>query len=335
MQGEIMEVLKQHKSTFSKLGFCYLAGTAAIYLLQLLLSICLTAVMPQWLEDTNIRLILSGVTVYGVGMPLIALLAGKIPARQPERHAMKWWQFILALIICYGLMVASNLVGVLITMVISVFKGSAVQNNLAEVVMDGNMLLNFVLMVIVAPVMEEYVFRKILVDRTLCYGQGVAVVMSGLMFGLFHGNLNQFAYAVVLGGFFAFFYVKTGNLKVTIGMHAIINFLGSVVVPKVMELINYEEIFSADLSDPSEVMELVMGNLGSWMIFLFYVVAVYAVVFAGIILFIVFACCRKFQVEPGEVRIPKGRRFQVVLANPGMAVFCITWIILIIIQLLR
>ena len=57
------------------------------------------------------------------------------------------------------------------------------------------MIVTFLYMVICAPILEEYIFRKLIVDRTVKYGQGVAVVLSGLMFGLFHGNLNQFAYA--------------------------------------------------------------------------------------------------------------------------------------------
>ena len=46
--------------------------------------------------------------------------------------------------------------------------------------------------VIIAPVMEELVFRKYLVDRLVPYGQKTAVVLSGLFFGLFHGNFISF-----------------------------------------------------------------------------------------------------------------------------------------------
>ena len=45
------------------------------------------------------------------------------------------------------------------------------------------------------------------------------MLFSGLMFGLFHGNLNQFVYAFVLGLCFGFIYVKTGNIRYTIGLH--------------------------------------------------------------------------------------------------------------------
>ena len=70
-------------------------------------------------------------------------------------------------------------------------------------------------------------------------------MVSGLMFGLFHGNLNQFVYAFVLGLFLAFLYVKTGNLKITIALHMMINFVGGIVsswLMRMIDLTEYEEL---------------------------------------------------------------------------------------------
>lgn len=328
-----MENLKQYKKTFSALGFCYIAGTLAVYLLQILLSLLLQAVKPDWLMDGNISLILSCIIVYGLGMPLIVLLAVHIPSEKPEKHSMKWWQFLLAFMMCYALMIISNLIGTLITTVIGMIKGSAVQNNLLQVVTQGNVVVNFIAMVILAPLVEEFVFRKVLVDRTLRYGQGVAIVTSGVMFGLFHGNLNQFAYAVMLGCFFAFLYIKTGNLKITIGMHAIINFLGSMVAPVLLKMIHYDELLNMDTSDLQAVMGLMMENMTGWALYMVYAMFILGITMAGFIMFIVCLCCRKFKLGPGTVSIPKGQKFNVVMLNPGMLVFVIIWIVLIVIQL--
>ncbi len=329
-----MEDIKQYKKTFSKLGLCYLIGTAAVYLLQIAVSVGLGAVKPEWLMDSSISLILSCVIVYGIGMPLIVFLAKGIPSEKPERHHMKWWQFVLAIMMCYALMIVSNLIGIAITTLIGVIKGSEVQNNLLQVVTEGNMFVNFIAMVIIAPIVEEWVFRKVLVDRTLRYGQGVAIVTSGVMFGLFHGNLNQFAYAVMLGGFFAFLYIKTGNLKITIGMHAIINFLGSMVAPLILKMINYNELLNIDTTDMEAVMEFVTDNLAGWIVYMMYALFIFGVVLAGIILFIVSLCCKRFKLAPGTVSIPKGKKFNVVMLNLGMILFCIVWVVLIVCQLL-
>lgn len=330
-----MEDLKQPQKVFSRLGWCYIAGTVAVYVLQFVLGYVVGTYKPEWLQSMNIMLILSCITVYVCGMPLIVLLTRGMQKDQIERHKMKWWQFLVAMIICYSLIYISNLIGTIITMVIGALKGSAVQNNVISYVTEGSMLLNFVLMVIVAPVVEEYVFRKVIVDRTVRYGQGIAIAASGLMFGLFHGNLNQFAYAVVLGAFFAFIYVKTGNLKITIAMHAIVNFMGSMVSGALFKLINYDELMAAVEADPNNMelmMELMMEHWVGWLLFMLYIVLLIALVIAGIVLAIVFF--RKFKLEPGREQIPKGKFFNVLFVNPGMMVFCLVWVALIVIQLL-
>lgn len=330
-----MEDLKQAKKVFSRLGWCYIAGTVAVYALQILVGIIIGAVRPEWLESMDGTLILSCLTTYGCGMPLIILLAGGMQKDRIERHKMKWWQFLVAMLICYALVYVSNLVGTFFTTRIGDLKGRPVENNLIEYVTEGSMLINFVAMVVIAPIVEEYVFRKVIVDRTVRYGQGVAVVISGLMFGLFHGNLNQFAYAVILGAFFAFIYVKTGNLKITIAMHAIVNFLGSMVAGLILRMVSYEELLNMteeQAADLEYMTQFVMDNLAGWVMLAVYGLFLFAVVIAGIILF--FVSLKKFRFEPGREPIPKGKKFQVMILNPGMITFCVVWLVLIVLQLL-
>ncbi len=330
-----MEELKEPKKVFSRLGFCYIAGTAVMYILQLAAGILLQKYQPAWADSMGFTLLLSGFTVYVCSMPLIVLLTRGMKKDTIERHKMTWWQFVLALIICYSLVYASNMIGVFITTYIGLFKGSSVENNLVGFVTEGNMLINFLLMVVVAPIVEEYVFRKVIVDRTVRYGQGIAIAASGLMFGLFHGNLNQFAYAVVLGAFFAFLYIKTGNLKITIAMHAIINFMGSMVAGQLLKLLNYDELAEISASMDSElIMQYFIDNLGVWILFMAYAFLLFAVVMGGFILFIFALIKKKFALEPGREQIPRGQVFNTLIVNPGMLTFCVIWVVLIVLQLL-
>lgn len=180
--------------------------------------------------------------------------------------------------------------------------------------------------------MEELIFRKLIVDRVARFGQGVAIVVSGVMFGLFHGNLSQFMYATVLGMFLAFLYVKTGNIKITIGIHMVINFMGGVVSTLLLKAIKYEELLELSSSgDVNALMQFYMDNLPGWIAYMLYIVFIFAVVIAGIILLIVFR--KRFKVETGEVAIPKGKRFMTVFVNLGMLAFCLFWIATIIVQL--
>ena len=74
-----------------------------------------------------------------------------------------------------------------------------------------------------APLFEELACRKLLLDRLHPYGDGFAVLASGLLFGLMHGNSAQFFLAFALGILFALVYLKTGRIVYTILLHAIIN----------------------------------------------------------------------------------------------------------------
>ena len=267
-------------------------------------------VKPEWLENTTINLILAVLPLYLIGMPVLIALVRQMPGEAPVKKSMKPGQFILALIMCFALMYCGNLVGTLITTIVGALKGSAVDNALMTYATESNMIVTFIYMVICAPILEEYIFRKLIVDRTVKYGQGVAIALSGLMFGLFHGNLNQFAYAMLLGMFLAFLYVKTGNLKITIGLHMCINFMGAVVsvlLLKAIHLDEYQEIVMNG-GDAQAVMDFMMAYLPGWIGFR-----------------------KRFALDPGQ--IPKGQRFKTVICNPGMLCYCIFWIVMILLQM--
>ena len=95
-------------------------------------------------------------------------------------------------------MYLSNLAGQFFTNIIGIIKGSPVDDAIADLVSELNPLTAFFVMVLLAPALEEWIFRKLLVDRTIRYGEGTAIFLSGLMFGLFHGNLNQFVYTFLV-----------------------------------------------------------------------------------------------------------------------------------------
>lgn len=316
---------KSMKKSFSSLGWRFLIGTLIIYAVQIAVVAVVGQVKPEWLENTTINLILAVLPLYLIGMPILIALVKRMPGEAPAKKSMKPGQFIVALIMCYALMYCGNLVGTLITTVVGALKGSEVDNALMVYATESNMMVTFLYMVICAPILEEYIFRKLIVDRTVKYGQGVAIV-------LFHGNLNQFAYAMLLGMFLAFLYVKTGNLKITIGLHMCINFMGAVVsvlLLKAIHLDEYQEIVMNG-GDAQAIMDFMMQYLPGWIGYMIYVLFILAAVITGIVLFIVFR--KRFAVEPGQ--IPKGQRFKTVICNPGMLCYCIFWIVMILLQML-
>ena len=92
-----------------------------------------------------------------------------------------------------------------------------------------NILPSFIFAVLIGPVLEELAFRKVLLDRLSCYSKKYTIILSGVMFGLFHTNLFQFFYACLIGIVFAYIYTITGKIRYTIILHMSVNFLHGIV----------------------------------------------------------------------------------------------------------
>lgn len=342
------DIVKTARKQFSKLGLMFFLGAVIILALGGIASFVLGMTKPEWLEDANISTVVSMVIMYLFGMPALILLVKSVPAVKVEQHHMKAGHFALAVIVGYAIAIVSNMVGITITYIISqlkmiVFGGGEVTNEMVELITDVNIPLLFVLAVCLAPIYEEYVFRKLIVERTIRYGQATAVLVSGLMFGLFHGNFNQFIYAFTLGAFLAFLYAKTGKLKVTIAIHMIFNSVGGLIVPGLMKLIDFDEYYklcmeyleSGDMDRyTNAVMHHLADHLLGWAALSIAVFCFIGTVLAGVILFIIFAAKRKFKFDRGEIMLPKGKRFSTVILNLGMILFILYWSARIVIQIL-
>lgn len=324
------DTLKQTKRHFSKLGLMFLLGTLIIYGVQIAASAIAGVINPDLLNSTAYALLITMIPMYVIAMPLMALLIHTVPAVSLEKKKMTAGQWILAFLMCYGGTYVSNYIGVILTQIIGIIKGSPVSNTILEIATSSNVWVNFFIMVICAPIAEELLFRKMIIDRTVKYGEATAILFSGLMFGLFHGNLNQFVYAFVLGLFFGFIYVKTGNVLYTIFLHMLVNFLGSIVGVLLLNWLGND--FINALSNPAEIMTYAASNMTKLIVYFGYAVLIFGVALAGIILIIVNA--KKIRFQPGEVTIPKGKRFSTTVLNIGMGIYFVFWIAIIILQLI-
>ena len=79
--------------------------------------------------------------------------------------------------------------------------------------------------VIFGPIAEELLFRGIIHNsiKKVC-NPFVAIVLSGLMFGIWHGEFVQSVYTTFFGIALAVVYEYSGSLWVPIGMHILNNF---------------------------------------------------------------------------------------------------------------
>jgi membrane protease YdiL (CAAX protease family) len=90
---------------------------------------------------------------------------------------------------------------------------------------------SILMLVILAPVMEEVLFRGILLESVRSkYNSGRAIVVSALMFGVIHFIPQQVVNAFVIGLILGFIYVRTDSLWPVIIIHALNNAMAYVVM---------------------------------------------------------------------------------------------------------
>ena len=220
------------RRAFSRMGL----GLCLGLLVSQLTPTVLAALFPGFDAQAHAFLV-GGLCTGCFTLPVMALIGRRLPAARPEKNVLSPGAFLALVCICYAAMIGGNLVGIGVNLLLSPGSVDLVSNLAAASGASAETVFAFV---VLAPAFEELVFRKVLVDRVLPYGEWPAILFSGVTFGLFHGNLTQFFYAFLLGMILAYVYVRTGNILYTMGIHACINFLGGVLpilVPKAAVLL--------------------------------------------------------------------------------------------------
>ena len=98
--------------------------------------------------------------------------------------------------------------------------------------------------VLLAPLIEEYVYRGVLLEGLRRYGERFAVMVAAVIFGLAHGNLMQFLPAALIGWFFGYVRVKSGSWSVCVLLHALNN-LTSLLLEGLLDRVTSEALYNA------------------------------------------------------------------------------------------
>lgn len=123
-----------------------------------------------------------------------------------------------------GLYLFSNLLTSLLMLIPSVSNYSEEINSSFT---SGEYLINFIVMVILAPIIEEYLFRnKVQGYLTKAFNVRFGIVLQAILFGMVHALAIQKIYAIVIGIFFGWANEKKGNVKPSIIMHMTVNLIG-------------------------------------------------------------------------------------------------------------
>lgn len=230
--------MNQHETFFSKIGFNYLTYFILTLIFQIILLNAINLINPELCANYNVITTSSAIANYILPFPILLFLMKKIPSEKISKHNLDIKTIFLYLSITFTLMWIGNILGLLVNFIIGSAMQTTITNPVHELINTQDIWLNLVLVSIMGPIFEEIFMRKLLIDRTIKYGAKVSIVLSAVIFAFMHGNISQFFYALLMGGFLAYVYIETGKITYTIILHMAVNFMGSVVSLFVQESAN-------------------------------------------------------------------------------------------------
>ncbi|WP_085828976.1 CPBP family intramembrane glutamic endopeptidase [Clostridium massiliodielmoense] len=136
----------------------------------------------------------------------------------------------LIIIVVHGILAIAAAIGVAYI----VYK---INPSLAEKMMSEKLIENsgtiydtvyeFILVVILAPIVEELIFRGVILNRLkMRWGVGPAIILSSIFFAVLHMNLAVIG-AFLFGVMMCVVYMKTKNIFITMSIHCVNNLICS------------------------------------------------------------------------------------------------------------
>ena len=302
------------KKTFSRSGL--------ILLLGMILSAAtgIIALMPLAKPDAMAKIL----EVIGASGAFLLMYAPKflmllfvflmfrtIPKCTWEKESLNFRALARIFVMTYAVSVVINWIGMLFA---KAFPGGGSQETtLINSMVGSGVTMGFLVVSLIGPVVEELIFRKLMIDRLHNYGETTAIIFTALCFGLFHQNLTQFFYATSVGIFLGYVYCKTGKVLYTMIIHILLNTFSSLIV-----------MLTPTLGGGNKIILLILVAAGLGMMLVMMITG-----FMQLIRTLKTKDVRLDDSMPGA--IPRGKVLQTVYLNPGVILcfaFCIAAILM-------
>ncbi len=286
----------ENKKNLNAIGWKYGGVVALVLIVEILLQTLTARLWPDMdaSASMNASLIIIFLTVDAVMLPLCFLAVRKIAKGETEKNKIPFFQYLLGLFVCVFLLIAGNILGIIFNTIATGTMNTALSNMMSS----SNIWMQALVIGINAPIVEEFIFRKFLIDRLSRIGKWFAIVVSALIFAFYHGNFAQFFYALFLGLFWGYVYAKTGNVFYSMGYHIFINLSQTILI--------------TPLAMKTDLTKGFMENLPYFAM----IAVIYFMAFVGFVLLIVF--CRRFKLNEEGSEVRGGKIFKELFTNWGL-----------------
>ena len=294
-------------------------------------SAALTIFFPDFYNAhfTTIYLLMNSFNVSVLGCLILGLSLKVLPSVKIEKKKLTFGQIMILIMMVYGLAQVGSLMGLPIHTALSsvtLFGDGSTEdalNNLkSNLIVGSDTWIRIITVGIMPAIFEELLFRKFLIDRTLRHGEFISCAMSGIMFGLWHGNFQQFFFAFFLGVLFAFVYIRTGRIIYTMILHASLNLItSSITVELIAEMLKRMGMdMSSGSIDPNIDYDMVIKSvLPLMLIILLWIIILAGFQIAGFVMLIVRR--KKFKLMPIVGELPRKQILRSMTHSVTMWVF--------------
>ena len=321
--------LKSARRTFGLLSL----GLFATVFVILATSFSIGAFIPsELLGKAWFPYLLNFVVMYAIAFPIGYLFIRGLPKDEPEiptESKMNKKTFIRMFISALCLMYVGNIVGTAVTGFFTFFKyflREMPSQSFSEMFNKDAFFVQIIFVAVVAPIVEELIFRKVIIDRTKRFGYMPAILFSGVTFGLFHGNFSQMFYATLLGFLLAYIYCRTGKVIHTILMHSVINIYGGVVPTVIFALMDTERLDAIQMIEDSDkyieaITDFAADNILPIILYSLHMIAFLTVAVIGLIFLIKDRKRYKAGTLKADPPMPKGKTFKTLFVSAGFILF--------------
>ena len=326
------------KKLFSRVFLALFIYTIISQLFSTVVYIGAAILLPEeqyalFADNYVVALLVSTASQYLVAFPILALMMrGVQKAQTVEKSKLSLKDLFLLFLIAELLMYVGNLIGQMLNNVFGALMGQMPENDVATIISSVPMWLLIMIVVVIGPIVEELIFRKLMIDRLSLYGDRMAILFTSVAFGLIHANLYQFFYATLIGVLLGYVYTRTRDVRYTIVLHMILNFMGSILVLYVEK--SATEFYNLlELSQLGEAYD-VFAMLAHGLILLLYANMQYGMIAGGV--FVLWHFIKKKRIHISldkEISVSNKDIIKYGIVNTGAILFIVTSLLFTVLSL--
>lgn len=225
------------RRTVSRLAFCALAAFPLSQIIGVVLSLVLAAAGSDLFlltEDTALYYLLTGLLSYlTVFLPfLIFLLASHRPLTEAIRT--EHTPFLTGILLVFAGLFVCFIMNVPVNFLADLAESAGLNGEINTDSMTVSSIPDLVTLilavVLIAPVVEEFCYRGVVVSALRRWGDLTAALVSALLFAMAHFSFLALPVVFVGGFVMAYLYVRTGNLWVNIAIHFLNNLFATLPI---------------------------------------------------------------------------------------------------------